>query len=257
MKLPDPESSVRDQDNQLRELIRQEVKALLNQQKDLDRLEKTSAIKEKLMRVSHEIRNPLTTIQAVCSTLMLETEDPDQRERLQKINTLVDQLAQTLASAVAQGQDPEDTATRIDLGELARSLVNLLQYQACNDIHIHLHLAQDLDCNLPVRALSRSLYQLLSNALEATRDREQGELRLECCINADQVEIHVLDNGPGLPPQLLELGLRTYGAAHPGTVLGLSSVERFATGLGGRLELKNRETGGAWVSLLLPAEHHQ
>lgn len=254
MNLPDPEASVPDHDGQLRERIRAEVKALLNQQRDLAHLEKTAMMQEKLMRVSHDIRNPLTTIQAVCSALILEMEDSEQIQRLQMISKLVDQLSAMLTGAVDQGRDHHDVMTLIDLTEMLHSMVNLLQYQSYGDIDIRLDLTPNLCCTLPPRAFSSSLYQLLYNALEATRHRHPGEVRVKCRNEADELQIHILDNGPGLPRELLETGLRAYASAHPGAALGLSSVERFASSLGGRLELKNHDTGGAWVSLLLPVE---
>jgi len=252
MNHPDPETAVLDQDTQLRERIRAEVKALLNQQKNLSHLEQNAAMQEKIRRMSHAIRNPLATIQAVCSSLILETEDSEQLERLQMINAQVDQLSELLTGAVDRVQDPEEHSD-IDLGELTRALVNLLQYQASTDLDIQLHLPRNLQCTLPVRALTRSLYQLLHNALEATQALSPAVVQLRCFSDDTHVEIHVLDNGPGFPATLLELGLRAYAAANPGSALGLCSVERFASGLGGRLELKNRDTGGAWVRLLLPA----
>jgi signal transduction histidine kinase len=186
---------------------------------------------------------------------MLELEDEEQIQRLQMIIKLVDQLSAMLSGAVDQGHDHDDLMIPIDLAELVHSMVNLLQYQSCNNTDIQLDLAPYLRCRLPARGLTRSLYQLLYNALEATRQRQPAEIRLTCRNLDGQLQIQILDNGPGLPRELLDKGLRTYASTHPGAALGLSSVERFAAGLGGRLELQTGDTGGACVSLWLPMEY--
>jgi signal transduction histidine kinase len=107
--------------------------------------------------MSHEIRNPLTTIQAVCGSLILETEDSEQLHRLYMISKQVDQLSSLLNTEL----DLDERSTTIDLGDLSGSLVNLLQYQAREDLKIHLYLPSDPHCMLSIRALSRSLYHLL------------------------------------------------------------------------------------------------
>jgi signal transduction histidine kinase len=254
MHIPDPEATALDQDRWLGERIRAEVKALLNQHEDLAHLQKAAAVKEKVMRMSHDIRNPLATIQAVCGSLILETEDAEQLQRLQTISNQVEQLSLLLAGAVNDQIDHEDVSTWVDLVYLSQSLVNLLQYQAQDGLEIHLHLSSALYCHLPQRALARSLYQLLYNAMEALDGYAQGEIHLELRKKDDQLQIDVMDNGPGLPEELLVNGLRTYAAVRQGCALGLSSVERFARSLEGRLELSNRDTGGACVSLLLPVD---
>jgi nitrogen-specific signal transduction histidine kinase len=73
---------------------------LLHQQEDLAHLEKDAALMEKIMRMSHDIRNPLATIQAACGFLILEIKDAEQLERLQNIDKQVEQLTSLLAGAV-------------------------------------------------------------------------------------------------------------------------------------------------------------
>ena len=69
--------------------------------------------------------------------------------------------------------------------------------------------------------------------------------------------IQVQDNGPGLPDELLEKGLRAYASAQPGRALSLCSVERFTRNLNGRLELSNLEAGGARAAITLPLDAHR
>jgi two-component system sensor histidine kinase PilS (NtrC family) len=254
MNTADPQATTRDLAQ--RERIRTEMRVLLNQRAELAQLEKNAAVKEKTMRVAHDIRNPLAAIQAVCETLILETEDPAQLHRLGLIHRQVDELASLLAGAVDATDDHDDAPETIDLQGLAQSLVNLLQHQTRDDILFDIRLHDDLNCRLPPRGLTRSLYHLLRNAAEASMGREDGRILLRSRRFGPRLDVSVIDNGTGLPVDLVRQGVRAYSAARRGTALGLCSVERFVTGLGGRLLLRNRDTGGACVTMRLPADCH-
>jgi signal transduction histidine kinase len=254
MRIPDPQTTVPDQDAALRARIRSEIRPLLNQRAELAHLEKVAAVQEKTMRVVHDIRNPLAAIQAVCDALILEADDPGQRRRLEMVSDEVGHLVTTLRGAVAGTQESDDAPSSVDLADIARSLVNLLGYQTSEDVSVRTRLETDLACYLPVQGLTRSIHHLLLNASEACTRRNGGEIVLACRCRGTQLRIEVLDNGPGLPPALLRKGLRSYAAARPGAALGLCSVERFVQGLGGRLLLANRKTGGARVTMVLPAD---
>jgi C4-dicarboxylate-specific signal transduction histidine kinase len=248
--MPDPDKSVRAPDDALLECIRAEVRALLSQRSNLADSEKMAAVKEKTLRVAHDIRNPLATIQAVCSSLLLETEDPERRERLQWINNQVDRLASILSESVDGVTGPDEPPGSVNLGDLASSLVSLMQYQTDDDLVFRVQVEPGLCCRLPERGLYRSLYQLLRNATDAVTGQDNAQVQLACRRADARVEIEVADNGPGLPRQLVKEGLRAYSAVAP--TLGLSSVERFVHSLEGQLVLGVSATGGALVRMILP-----
>ncbi len=243
-----------EQDIALRERIRTEVRELLSERETLADLEKEAAVRENTMRVAHDVRNPLATIGAICGSLILETQDPEQRERLQLISNQVDQLALALNTAVEGGDGTDDPPVSLNVGDLARSLVNLMQHQTADEVVFHLFLEPDLACRLPELGLTRSLYQLVRNAADALSGRPGGQVLVDCRKDGRCLEIRVLDNGPGLPRELIEGGLRAFSSARSGRALGLSSVERFALALGGHLEFSDSESGGAQVCLVLPMD---
>lgn len=254
MSTPDPHTSVFCQEESTRARNRTDIRMLLRQRAELASLEKAAAVNEMTMRVAHEIRNPLAAIQAVCGTLTMETADPGQRHRLGMLSDQVDRLASGLAGAVDGAREPHDDSIPIDLADLAHSLVNLLGFQSREDLGFRVRLGPNLACRLPRRGLTRSIYHLLRNAAEGCAGRDSGEIVLDCRLDGPQLRIQVIDDGPGLPPDLLTEGLRAYAAARPGRALGLCSVERFVNGVGGRLLLANRDTGGAQITMVLPTD---
>ena len=98
-------------------------------------------------------------------------------------------------------------------------------------------------------ALRQAIWNLLDNAAEAS----PAGLSLTASIEGGLLAIAVRDSGPGFDPAALgrvgTLFQSTKGAGHG---LGLFLATNVARRLGGRLEARNRDAGGAEVRLLLP-----
>ena len=63
----------------------------------------------------------------------------------------------------------------------------------------------------------------------------------------------VEDEGPGFPEEMLRIGVRPFATGRVGgSGLGLAMVRRFTRDHDGDLQLANRESGGARVTLHLP-----
>ncbi|MEG3151897.1 ATP-binding protein [Sphingomonas sp. ZT3P38] len=98
-------------------------------------------------------------------------------------------------------------------------------------------------------ALRQAIWNLLDNAAEAS----PAGLSLTVSIEGGLLSIAVRDSGAGFDPAALgrvgTLFQSTKGAGHG---LGLFLATNVARRLGGRLEARNRDAGGAEVTLLLP-----
>jgi signal transduction histidine kinase len=95
---------------------------------------------------------------------------------------------------------------------------------------------------------------VVDNALKYGRD-----VVLEIEDASAEVRLHVLDRGPGIPPEELEKVLypfyRVEGSRNRetgGAGLGLAIAKDIVEGHGGRLEIANRRDGGLRVTLELP-----
>jgi signal transduction histidine kinase len=65
--------------------------------------------------------------------------------------------------------------------------------------------------------------------------------------------IRVSDNGPGIPPDMIDTVLEPFVTTkETGTGLGLSICQRIATAHQGQMQVRNRPAGGAELTVLLP-----
>ena len=108
-------------------------------------------------------------------------------------------------------------------------------------------------------ALEQVLINITDNALKYAR--EGRDLTVELENTADEIRIHIMDRGPGVPRQHQDRIFEKFHrvddsltAEQGGSGLGLSIADRLIRGLGGRLAYRDREGGGAVFTLHLPAQ---
>jgi signal transduction histidine kinase len=208
---------------------------------------------------SHELRTPLALLK---TELELALRHPRSREELE----------QTLQSA-AEDTDrlvrlAEDLllVARFDQGQLpirperlsARSVLERAADRFASRAAEHgrpLTFRGDDDAYVdadPVR-LDQATGNLVDNALV----HGAGPVVLEATAEDGEVALHVLDSGPGLPEHFSGRALDRFSRAAEarsvgGAGLGLAIVDLIARRHGGRVELRNRDGGGADVAIVLP-----
>jgi nitrogen fixation/metabolism regulation signal transduction histidine kinase len=71
--------------------------------------------------------------------------------------------------------------------------------------------------------------------------------------DTDAIEIKVADNGPGFLRDIVHQAFEPYVTSKPkGTGLGLAIVKKLVEEHGGQINARNREHGGAEISILIP-----
>jgi signal transduction histidine kinase len=121
-----------------------------------------------------------------------------------------------------------------------------------------LRLEIDVPEKLPMATFDRdALVQILVNLIDNASKHGKEEVRVEAATAEGGVVLRVLDRGPGVPPEererIFDPFTRGANAASGGSGLGLALVRHYALAHRGRVEVADREGGGAVFSLLLPA----
>jgi CheY-like chemotaxis protein len=144
----------------------------------------------------------------------------------------------------------------LDVNELLREEVHLLERTTLAKIHLELDLDDDLRPMLgDGGALTHAFMNLCVNAVDAMP--ENGTLTLRTRnVDNDWIEVTVEDTGTGMSKEILERVLDPFFTTKEvgkGTGLGLSMVYRTVTAHRGQLELQSEPGQGTRVRMRFPA----
>jgi signal transduction histidine kinase len=211
--------------------------------------------------IAHEIKNPLTPIRLSAEHMREVYEnDPESFDRVferctTNILAQVDELRSIASEFSAYSAIP-----RIDPqpGDLRVAISDLVEgYRAAPPEGVTVDFVADgaVPARFDAKLLGRAVRNLLENALRASA----GGGRVTVRVERDEREprharIAVLDEGPGVPPELLGRIFDPYFSTHDtGTGLGLPIARRIAEEHGGSIAARNRPEGGLEVAITLPA----
>jgi two-component system, OmpR family, sensor kinase len=190
---------------------------------------------------SHELRNPLAALRGNADYLARNGADPqalgDLRSDAERLTRLVEELL-----ALAREDATELPQQEVRLDEVA---------SAAADGQVRVRVADPGWVRGDRPSLERALLNLVSNA---RRHGPAGEpIEVEVSRHRDRVLLSVVDRGPGIPADQLELASRRFwrGAGvsgEDGSGLGLALVKATAERHGGRLAIE-----GSRFTIELPA----
>jgi len=236
-----------------------DITALVQAQRD-------AAWGEVARRLAHEIKNPLTPIQLSAERLRrkyLTAMPPEEAQVLDRAtHTIVQQveaMKQMVNAFSEYARAPDMKFRALNLNQLVSEVVDLYRVQEGVTA-----ITLQLDAGLPpVQAdagrFRQILHNLIRNAIEALEGQADAHIRIateSCSIdNHPMVAMVVEDNGPGFQIDATQEIFEPYVTSKPkGTGLGLAIVKKLVEEHGGRIEARNREQGGACVSILIPLD---
>jgi nitrogen fixation/metabolism regulation signal transduction histidine kinase len=241
-------------------------------------------------RLAHEIKNPLTPIQLSAERLKMKLEahlEPREADALDRgVTTIVNQVS-AMKRMVDDFRDyakvPQAATTPLDLNALVAEVMTLYDVQVEDQPGAPLHAIDGGAGSRPIVMLGRDLplvlgdatrlrqviHNLVQNAQDATNDapapqiviatetivprNRAGEVRREPIVR-----LTVSDNGSGFPARILTRAFEPYVTTKPrGTGLGLAVVKKIVDEHQARIELKNREEGGAIVAIVFTRVVHR
>jgi len=244
------------------ELLAREVcrlrEELTEKNRELARRERLAALGEMAAGVAHEIRNPLGGIGLYASLLERDlTDRPRQQDIARRINVGVRNMEGIVGDILAFAGDGVLNRLCVPAGEMVGSVLAQVAPRAHEqgvEFDIDPRLAA-INLQVDGGQIERALLNLLVNALDAIGKRgciriRLGEMRGEESMAAIVVE----DNGPGIPPEMLQRIFHPFFTTkETGTGLGLAIVHRIVEAHGGRITAGVRNGGGASFVLVLPA----
>ena len=200
--------------------------------------------------IAHEIRNPLSAIGHAGELLREERGGAVQDRLLRILNDNVVRLDRIVQDVLGLGRQQQAEPESLALLPFCQAFVE--QFSASENLAPGV-LAVSSDAPLSLcfdRAhLDQILWNLVSNALRHSSG-SPGAVRLQISPGSAEgrVELHVIDDGPGISPAVREQVFEPFFTTHhAGTGLGLFIARELAAANGATLELLAASSGGHFV----------
>lgn len=230
---------------------------------EADALSRADELRTAILRaVSHDLRTPLSTIKASVSSLRQNDIEwpPDVRDDfLASIEDETDRLTSIVANLLdlsrLQAGVLHPALRPISLEEVVPAAIQSLGPRAST---VEIDLPPDLaDVAADPALLERVVANLVANAVAWSPPGTACRVRAH--ERGDDVQLHVIDHGPGIRPKdravVLQPFHRLDDTGNPsGIGLGLAIADGLTRAMGGRLELRDTPHGGLTAVVVLPVE---
>ena len=233
------------------ESMQQQLTGALRQKERLAQLGSAVA------KVSHDLRNILTTAQLFADR-MEASEDPGVKRAAPKLVGAITRAVNLCEGTLAFGraEEPPPALTYLDLEALAEDVMEGERLAAGSaPISFEIDVPPGLMLRADPEQLSRLLGNLVRNARQAIEaSGKPGSVTISAEEDPGAWTVRVADTGPGLPPKAREHLFTAFkgGIRRGGTGLGLAIASELARGHGGRLTLEETGEGGTRFALCLP-----
>lgn len=216
--------------------------------------------------VSHEIKNPLTSLRSAVETTARITDPERQRKLIQIILEDVQRLDRLItdisdASRVDAEMSRAESAD-VDVGRMLTMLAELYRATLA-ETGPRITLSIQRGARLTVPGIEDRLVQVLRNLIgnAISFSPPDGRIALRAWSAGRNVIVAVEDDGPGIPPSKLEAIFNRFYTERPAgekfgthSGLGLSISKQIVTAHGGEIFAENRDGGGARFTVKLPAK---
>ncbi|GLQ39649.1 histidine kinase [Rhizobium albus] len=240
--------------------------------------DRMDAIERFAADVSHELKNPLTSLRSAVETLPLARTEENKKRLLEIIQHDVRRLDRLISDiSDASRLDAElarQDASRVDLVKLLTELVELARHAHANAKQVSIDLAVKLDQAQRNAAIVHGhdlrLGQVVTNLIENARSfvpDQDGRILVTIDRKGDWYRVTVEDNGPGIQAEDIDRIFERFYTDRPAgedfgqnSGLGLSISRQIVEVHGGSLTAENmRDTEdgpikGARFLIRLPAE---
>ncbi len=213
--------------------------------------ERAQANKELIRNLAHEIKNPLGGIRGAAQLLEMEMDSSELIEYTQVIIREADRL-QTLVDRLLAPHRRPHVVGDVNIHEVCERVRSLILAEFPKGLRV----VRDYDISIPEfrgdrEQLIQTVLNLAHNACQALSERiAQGDANLTFCTRVARqitfgktryrlaLELHVIDNGPGVPDSIKErIFYPLVSGRDGGSGLGLTLAQTFVQQHQGQIEV--------------------
>jgi signal transduction histidine kinase len=233
---------------------------LREQHQALLRAERLATVGRMTSLITHELRNPLSSISLNADMLQDELVDkgidPADPEVMPQLNTIieeVDRLQDITGEYLAHARLPAPDRQPVSLVDTVESLVDFhLGEWEREAVEVRVHAPHgDTSVLADSDHLRQALLNIVQNAIEASP--EGGRVDIDIEPDEDVAEIRVHDEGPGIDSEVVDdIFEPFFTTKSDGTGLGLAMTQQIVEDHNGTIEIQSPSNDGCTFVIRLP-----
>lgn len=227
------------------DLLTKEIVERQRAEVEMAKLDRLNIIGEMAASISHEVRNPMTTVKGFLQLLMNKQESKDKEyfnlmiEELDRANSIISEF-------LSISRNRPTMLEWYNINEIVTSTLPLIEADAqTNDKLLTVELNNVPDLKLNIQEIRQLLLNLVRNGFEAMP--RGGKLRIKTFCTKSEVALAVSDEGNGIEHSVLEkLGTPFYTTKEQGTGLGLAVCYGIVSRHNGRISIETSPKGSTF-----------
>jgi len=241
--------------------LREAEEALLKLQTELTQAlkqrERLAQLGEAVAKISHDLRNILTSAQLFTDRIEA-SDDPLVARLAPKLVGSITRAVSLCESTLAFGR-AEEPAPTLTVFQLAPVIVDVIESEQLAVDDNQITFTEDIPATLAVRGDPEQLFRVMANLVRNARQAvaasgHPGTVTVSARDHERDWRITVADDGPGLPSKARDHLFTPFqgGARKGGSGLGLAISSELVRGHGGTLDLKQSDASGTIFEIRLP-----
>jgi signal transduction histidine kinase len=208
-----------------------------------------------MAEITHEIRNPLVSIGGFTRRLGKKLQNSEDRKYIDIILSEVTRLEGIIHDNLTYIKEMAPQFAETDINALLGEILMLYEDELAQR---RVRVEQELSPGLPLLIIDppqikQAVINILKNAMEAMESGGTLGIRTYVVEVQQEASIEFSDTGPGVSTKAMNNIFNPYYTTKTrGTGLGLPITNRIVKAHKGRIELRNRDTGGAVFTIKLP-----
>jgi nitrogen-specific signal transduction histidine kinase len=199
-----------------------DITEIKRQKQELHRLERLNLIGQLAAGISHEIRNPMTTIKGFLQIFSSKSKYKEDKGNIELMISEVDRANDIISDFLSLAKANLDNDKPQNLNIIIKRILPMLQADAYNNNkEVVIDLSSVPDVLINENEIKQLILNLVRNGLEITP--VQGSVIISTYEDRDKVVLAVKDHGTGIPEEIRDkIGTPFFTTKETGTGLGLA-----------------------------------
>jgi two-component system sporulation sensor kinase B len=223
-------------------------------QEKVHQAEKLNLISDLAASMAHEVRNPLTVVRGFIQLLRNKLGEQE-KEYIEISISELDRAESIITDYLSFAKPQLDMNEKIQVSPLLHELLIMISpYANMQEVEITKRIEENLIMYGDMSNFKQVILNILKNAIEATKDCEQGGVHISAWHHNQTIHITISDDGVGMTPdELSRIGKPFYTTKSKGTGLGMMVTLRLVEALRGSIHIHSTELKGTEVVLHFPS----